>query len=165
MRIDFGTHQGGNMPSEFEFLDKHFYETDIPELAAQAARERFGDYPPARTSTVIYAITWRNLLDLIERAVINHSYGSTIFSTPAFATIGEHHGQPQWNIVLTGLRYVNASLKVERMTTTYSVEKFSNGTILVNARVINGTAPMLGDIVHLEATMGNSEGLVELKTP
>ncbi|WP_027211925.1 hypothetical protein [Burkholderia sp. WSM2232] len=151
------------MPSEFEFLDKHFYETDIPELAAQAARERFGDYPPARASTVIYGIRWAELVDLIERAVINHSYGPTIFSTPAFATIGEYRGQPQWNIVLTGLRYVNASMKVDRMTTSYSVEKFSNGTVIVNARVVNGVAPMLGDIVHLEAATGTSEGPVELK--
>jgi hypothetical protein len=153
------------MPSESEFLDKHFYDTDIPEVAAQAARERFGDYPPAKISTVIYGIAWKDLLEMIERAVINCSYGPTIFNTPAFAYIGEHRGQPQWNIVLMGMRYVNASLTAERMTTTYTVEKLIKGTIVVNARVINGVAPMLGEIVHLAATTGESEGFVELKNP
>jgi hypothetical protein len=151
------------MPNEFEFLDKHFYETKDPDLAAQAARDRFSDYPMARTSTVIYDIEWKELTGMIERAVINRSYGATIFNTQAFATLGEYAGRPQWSIVVTGLRFVNATLQVEGLTTTYSVGKYSNGTVLVKARVVDGIAPMLGEIVHLESTVGTFEGTIELK--
>jgi hypothetical protein len=151
------------MPNEFEFLEKHFYETDIPELAAQAARERFGDYPAARISTVIYGMQWSALVEMIVRAVINRSYAATIFNTSAFATLGEYRGQPQWNIVLTGLRFVSASMQVEGLTTAYSVDRFSNGTVIVKARVADGVVPMLGEIVHLEAAIGSCDGAVELK--
>ncbi|MDQ2575919.1 hypothetical protein RBB70_14545, partial [Staphylococcus aureus] len=47
-----------HVANEFEFLDKHFDPTGIAEVAAQAAVERFGYYPNARTSTVIFGVPW-----------------------------------------------------------------------------------------------------------
>lgn len=150
------------MPSEFDFLDKHYDKTDIPEVAAQSAKERFGNYPVARTSTVIYGIAWEALVDMIIKAVDNYSYGA-IFNTSAFAYLGQHNGAPQWNIVLTGLKYVNATIKVVGSTPTYTVEDYDNGTIVVNALVSGNNPPMLGDIVHLQAAIGNYIGTVQLK--
>ncbi|CAM2191077.1 Secreted protein [Paraburkholderia kururiensis] len=150
------------MPSEFDFLDKHYDKTDIPEVAAQSARERFGNYPVARTSTVIYGIDWETLVDSIIKAVDNYSYGA-IFNTSAFAYLGQYNGAPQWNIVLTGLKYVNATIKVVGSTPTYTIEDYDNGTIVVNAQVSGSNPPMLGDIVHLQAAIGNYIGTVQLK--
>jgi len=151
------------MPSEFDFLEKHYDKTDIPEVAAQSAKERFGNYPPARTSTVIYGIPWDILVDSIVKAVDNYSYGGAIFNTSAFAYLGSHNNAPQWNIVLTGLKYVNATVQVVGSTPTYTVADYNNGTIVVNAQVIGNNPPMLGDIVHLQAAVGNFVAAVQLK--
>lgn len=151
-----------SMPSEFEFLDKHFYDTDIPEVAAQAARERFGFSPEARTSTVIYDITWKALTDAIVAAVDNYNYGD-IFNTSVFASMGEHRGNPQWNIILTGLRYVNATKKSDKGIPTYEINDYNNGTVIVNALVAGNNPPMLGEIVHLQAGIGTFVGTIKLK--
>ncbi len=156
------TKKESKMPSEFDFLEKHYDGTDLPEVAAQAARERFGNYPGARTSTVIYGIVWQDLVDAIVRAVDNYSYGA-IFNTSAFAYLGEYRGAPQWNIVLTGLKYVNATMELSGYTPTYTVNSYSNGTVVVTANVAGSNPPMLGEIVHLQAAVGNKGEPVELK--
>lgn len=150
------------MPSEFDFLEKHYDRTEIPEVAAQAAKERFGNYPGARTSTVIYGIPWQELVDSIVQAVDNYSYGA-IFDTSAFAYLSEYKGRPQWNIVLTGLQYVNATLKVVGATPTYTIASYNNGTVVVTAEVAGNNPPMLGEIVHLQAAVGGYVETLQLK--
>ncbi|PPC78143.1 hypothetical protein C4K68_07005 [Pokkaliibacter plantistimulans] len=152
------------MPSEFEFLDKHFYDTEEVYLAAQAARERFGNYPQARTSTVIYNIGWQELTKSIEEAVINYTFGQIFPDARTFAYMGEYHGNPQWNIVVTGLNYVNASVQIVSGVREYQVAAYINGTVVINARVVGNNPPMLGEIIHLEATVGDFVEVVELKS-
>jgi hypothetical protein len=156
------SHQEKKMPSEFDFLEKHYYNTEIAEVAGQAAKDRFGDYPGARTSTVIYHIDWDALVDLVVKAVDNYSYGS-IFATSAYAYLGEYHGAPQWNIVLTDLHYVNAAIERDQGQPTYTITDYNKGTVIVKAEVIGNNPPMLGDIVHLQAAVGTYVGPVKLK--
>ncbi|WP_036665979.1 hypothetical protein [Paludibacterium yongneupense] len=146
------------MPNEFDFLDKHFNETTEPYLAAQDAYERFGNYPAARTSTVVYAMKWDALVTDITNAVINYSYG-TIFNSNCFATLGEYKGRPQWNIILTGVNYVNAVKEVAGV----KIYNYTNGTVIINADVVGGNPPGLGDIVHLQAAVGSCSGEIPLK--
>ncbi|TXH66528.1 MAG: hypothetical protein E6Q88_11890 [Lysobacteraceae bacterium] len=150
------------MPNEFEFLEKHFDPTDVPEEAAKTARERFGLFPNARTSTVIYGLPWQTLVDAIVAAVDNYNYGE-IFDTPSFATMGEFAGRPQWNIIITGLRYVNATRKADKGVPTYILTDYNNGTVVVNAQVLGNNPPMLGDIVHLQAGFGEFVSNIKLK--
>jgi hypothetical protein len=146
------------MPSEFDFLDKHFCESDEPYNAAQAAHERFGNYPAARTSTVIYGMKWDTLINDISNAVINYAYG-TIFNSNSFAALSQYNGNPQWNIILTGVKYVNA----EKGNAGVKIYNYTNGSVIINARVVGDNPPGLGDIVHLQAAVGTCAGEVPLK--
>jgi hypothetical protein len=79
-----------------------------------------------------------------------------------FAALG-YSPNKKWNIVLTGLKYVNATVQVVGSTPTCTVADYNNGTIVVNAQVIGNNPPMLGDIVHLQAAVGNFVAAVQLK--
>jgi hypothetical protein len=152
------------MAGQYDFLVKHYCDTDIAEVAAMAARDRFGDYPNANESTVIYNIKWDRLVEMIEHAIVRSSYYPTIFSPPAFARLEDYQSAPQWSILLTEMEFVTATLSVDYLTTSYHVNKYSDGTIFVNATVAYVAGrPILGEIVHLRAAMGNSGGVVELK--
>jgi hypothetical protein len=162
-QVNPAKNEGEKMPSEFDFLDKHFYATEDVDLAAQGARDRFKDYPGARTSTVIYNMDWEILVERINRAVINFGYGAIFPASGAFAYLGDYQGGQQWNIVLTGLDYVNAAMKVVGMGTEYTVSSYTRGPIVVNALAVGQNPPMLGEIVHLQAAMGDFVADIPLK--
>lgn len=148
------------MPNQFEFLDKHYDPTDIPEVAAQAAYERFGNYPNAHTSTVIFNVTWSALTDAISRAVLTYVNGG-VASGSAAATLSADGRQ--WNIVLTGLQYVNATRTVVQGRSEYSIAEYNNGCVFVNAEAIGGQ--LLGEVVHLSTGFGTWVQDVKLKNP
>jgi hypothetical protein len=144
--------------NQFEFLDKHFDPTDIPEVAAQTAYERFGNYPNARVSTVIFGIGWTVLTDSIKHAVLNYVNGG-VYGNSAYATLDMDRSQ--WNIVLTGLQFVNATRVVVRGRAEYQIDEYNNGSVFVKAEALGGQ--LLGDIVHLETGFGTWVQEVKLK--
>jgi hypothetical protein len=154
------------MATEFDFLEKHFCDTNETYLAAQEARERFGNYPPARESTVIYGIPWDTLLGRIIQAVENFSY-SDIFDVPCTAFISEHKGRPQWVITLTGLRFVNATVQAGAGgIPEYTIKDYKDGLVTLMAEVTNSQPPRLGEIVHLAASTGTQVGgPIPIKNP
>ncbi|SDY71813.1 hypothetical protein SAMN04487939_105167 [Lysobacter sp. yr284] len=154
------TDQEPAVPNEFEFLDKHYDPTDLPEVAAQTALERFGNYPNARTSTVIFGVSWQALTDSIQHAVLNYNNGG-IFDTSVAATLSED--TRQWQIMLTGLRYVNATRTMVAGRPQYTVGEYSNGSIFLNAEALGGQ--LLGEVVHLSNGFGDWVQNVELKNP
>ncbi|MGO1073756.1 hypothetical protein [Lysobacter sp. CA199] len=146
------------MPNQFEFLDKHYDSTDIPEVAAQTAYERFGNYPNAHTSTVVFGVAWNALTDSIKLAVLNYVNGG-VPNTSAYATLSRNG--LQWNIVLTGLRFVNASRTLVHGRPEYQLNEYANGSIFVNAEALGGQ--LLGEIVHLENGFGSWVQEIKLK--
>ncbi|MCF7222507.1 hypothetical protein [Marilutibacter chinensis] len=148
------------MPGQFEFLDKHYDPTDIPEVAAQTAFERFGNYPNAHTSTVIFNVAWSALTDAISQAVLTYVNGGVATGSAA-ATLSEDGRQ--WNIVLTGLQYVNATRTVVQGRSQYSIAEYSNGSVFVNAEALGGQ--LLGDVVHLSTGFGTWVKNLQLKNP
>ncbi|MDH5823565.1 hypothetical protein QFW77_11265 [Luteimonas sp. RD2P54] len=154
------TTQEPSMANEFEFLDKHYDPTDIPEVAAQTAFERFGNFPNAHTSTVIFNIPWQTLTNAINQAVLTYVNGGVASGTAA-ATLSAN-GQ-QWNIVLTGLQYVNATRTMVQGRPQYSIDEYRNGSVFVNAEAIGGQ--LLGEVVHLSTGFGTWVQTLELKNP
>lgn len=154
------TSQELSMPNQFEFLDKHYDPTDIPEVAAQTAYERFGNYPNAHTSTVIFNITWSALTDAISQAVLTYVNGG-VASGSAAATLSADGRQ--WNIVLIGLQYVNATRTMVQGRSQYSIAEYNNGSVFVNAEAIG--AQLLGEVVHLGTGFGTWVQNLELKNP
>lgn len=146
------------MANELEFLDKHYDPTDIPEVAAQTAYERFGNYPNAHTSTVIFDIPRATLISSINQAVLTYVNGG-VPSGPAAATLSPDGRQ--WNIVVTGLRFVNVTRTMVEGRPEYTIAEYSNGSVFLNAEAIGGQ--LLGDIVHLSTGFGNWVQNVELK--
>ncbi|MGH8081313.1 MAG: hypothetical protein ACREP7_12115 [Lysobacter sp.] len=146
------------MPNQFEFLDKHFDPTDIPEVAAQAAYERFGNYPNARVSTVIFGLSWSALTDSIKHAVLNYLNGG-VYNGSAYATLDL--GRNQWNIVITGLQFVNASRTVVRGRSEYEISEYNNGSVFIKAEAIGGQ--LLGEVVHLDTGFGTWVQDIKLK--
>ncbi|MGN7915914.1 hypothetical protein [Lysobacter sp. ESA13C] len=149
-----------SMANQFEFLDKHFEPTDLPEIAAQAAYERFGNYPNARTSTVIFNVNWSALTDAIKHAVLNYTNGG-VYDSSAFATLNANGNQ--WNIVVTGLQYVNASRTIVRGRPEYEINEYNNGSVFIKAEALG--AQLLGEIVHLDTGFGTWVQQVQLKNP
>ncbi|QWP76552.1 hypothetical protein J5226_23725 [Lysobacter sp. K5869] len=152
--------QERRVANEFEFLDKHYDSTDIAEVAAQAAVERFGYYPNARTSTVIFGIPWDKLTALIAQAVSNYGNGG-VYNAQAYATLTSDG--LQWQIVVTGLRFVNATRTMSGGRPEYEIDEYSNGTVFLNAEM--GDALQLGEIVHLDTGIGTWKKRVEVKNP
>ncbi|BAV99250.1 hypothetical protein [Lysobacter enzymogenes] len=149
-----------HVANEFEFLDKHFDPTGIAEVAAQAAVERFGYYPNARTSTVIFGVPWERLTAQIAQAVSNYGNGG-VYDAPAYATLTADG--LQWQIVVTGLRFVNATRTMSGGRPQYEIDEYANGTVLLNAEM--GDALQLGEIVHLDTGIGTWKKRVEVKNP
>lgn len=149
-----------SMANQFEFLDKHFDPTDIPEVAAQAAYERFGNYPNARTSTVIFNISLNALTDAIKHAVLNYTNGG-VYDTSAFATLSADGSQ--WNIVVTGLQYVNATRTLVHGRAEYEINEYNNGSVFIKAEALG--AQLLGEVVHLDTGFGTWVQQVQLKNP
>ncbi|MEI2433518.1 hypothetical protein RDV84_00975 [Lysobacter yananisis] len=154
------TDQEPAVANEFEFLDKHYDPTDLPEIAAQTALERFGNYPNARTSTVIFGVAWQALTESIQHAVLNYNNGG-IYDAPVAAVLSEDANQ--WQIILTGLRFVNATRTMVGGRPQYTVSEYSNGSIFLTAQAPGGQA--LGEIVHLGNGFGDWVQDVELKNP
>ncbi|UZW59620.1 hypothetical protein [Lysobacter enzymogenes] len=154
------TDQEPAVANEFEFLDKHYDPTDLPEIAAQTALERFGNYPNARTSTVIFGVAWQALTDSIQHAVLNFNNGG-IYDAPVAAVLSEDASQ--WQIILTGLRFVNATRTMVGGRPQYTVSEYANGSIFLTAQALGGQA--LGEIVHLGNGFGDWVQDVELKNP
>lgn len=152
--------QERHVANEFEFLDKHYDPTDFAEVAAQTAVERFGYYPNARTSTVIFGVAWEKLTAQISLAVANYGNGG-VYNAPAYATLTSDG--LQWQIVVTGLRYVNATRTMSGGRPEYQVDEYSNGTVFLNAEM--GDALQLGEIVHLDTGIGTWKKRVEIKNP
>jgi hypothetical protein len=144
--------------NQFEFLDKHYDPTDIPEVAAQTAYERFGNYPNARVSTVIFGIGWTVLTDSIKHAVLNYLNGG-VYGNSAYATLDIDRNQ--WNIVLTGLQFVNATRTVVRGRAEYEINEYNNGSVFIKAEAIAGQ--LLGDVVHLDTGFGTWVQAIKLK--
>jgi hypothetical protein len=149
-----------SMANQFEFLDKHFDPTDIPEVAAQTAFERFGNYPNARTSTVIFNVSWNALTDAIKHAVLNFNNGG-VYDSSAFATLSADGNQ--WNIVLTGLQYVNATRTIVRGRPEYEINEYNNGSVFLKAEALG--AQLLGEVVHLDTGFGTWVQQIQLKNP
>jgi len=151
------------MPTQFDFLEKHYIDSDNPTYAAQDAIERFSLYPDCEKNTLIntliYNIKWDCLRNLVEEAVINYTWGNT-YPAQSFAYLGEYNHHRQWNIILTNLNYINAEKQKNEILCT----KYINGTIIVCATV-EGTeeAPLLGEIVHLQTAIGRADGVIVLK--
>jgi len=154
------TDQEPAVANEFEFLDKHYDPTDLPEVAAQTALERFGNYPNARTSTVIFGVAWQALTESIQHAVLNYNNGG-IYDAPVAAVLSEDASQ--WQIVLTGLRFVNATRTMVGGRPQYTVGEYANGSIFLTAQALG--AQLLGEIVHLGNGFGDWVQDVELKNP
>lgn len=154
------TAQDTIMANQFDFLDKHFDPTDIPEIAAQTAFERFGNYPNARFSTVIFGIEWTTLVNAIKHAVLNYSNGG-VYNASAYATL-DNNGT-QWAIVLTGLQFVNASRTLVHGRPQYEIDEYNNGSVFLKAEALGGQ--LLGDIVHLDTGFGTWVKEIKLKNP
>lgn len=154
------TAQDTIMANQFEFLDKHFDPTDLPEIAAQTAYERFTLYPNARFSTVIFGIEWTTLVNSIKHAVLNYCNGG-VYNASTYATL-DNNGT-QWAIVLTGLQFVNASRTMENGRPRYEIDEYNNGSVFIKAEALGGQ--MLGDIVHLDTGFGTWVKQIKLKNP
>lgn len=155
---DSSTAKDPIMPNQFEFLDKHYDPTDIPEVAAQTAYERFGNYPNARMSTVIFGVGWTALTDAIKHAVLNYVNGG-IYNSSAYATLDSDRNQ--WNIVLTGLQFVNATRTLVRGRPEYQIDEYNNGSVFIKAEAIGGQ--VLGEVVHLDTGFGTWVQEIQLK--
>jgi hypothetical protein len=96
--------------------------------------------------------------------VENYSYGQIFPGVEAFACLGNRYdGVQQWQIVLTGLDFVNATRTVVGMNKEYKIGQYRNGMVIVNALVEGQNPPMLGEVVHLQAATGDFVKDVPLK--
>ncbi len=149
------------MSSQFEYLDKHHCATELPQVAAQAALQRYGPFPRTRTAVVVYAIDWQTWTESIAQVVRAYSDRSA-GSSAGTATLDA--GKREWRIVLTGMRYVSAGRFSQGSGTAYRVNEYRDGAVQVTASAV-GNPPQLGEVVRFEHLHGTLVGPVELAQP
>ena len=149
------------MNSQFEFLNKHHCATDLAQVAAQAALERYGHYPRMRTAVVVYAVDWTLWTESIAQAV--RAYSDRNAHSPGAQAMLDPNGQ-QWRITLTGLRYVSAGRISDGGGTVYRVHDYRDASAQVTANAV-GHPPQLGEVVRFEQMFGTLAGPVELPKP
>ncbi|MBB4128082.1 hypothetical protein GGR77_003404 [Xanthomonas translucens] len=154
------------MPNEQDFLRKHYSAGDA-DAAVQTALTRLAGSPAyITTSSVIHGIAWTDLLNRMFIAVINAdgrgAARADLGADPdgmayAIRVVSKQHGE-QWNIVLTGIDYVDVTRKGAGSSVTYETSKYRNGNVFITARAVKDEPGLLGEVVHLTTGFGSPEG-------